>query len=181
MGRRTARRGYTILELMAVLAILVILGAVVVPTMQSYYSNTRQKAAADGIRARLADARAKAAEQGTWFRLAINSDKTRIRLAPDGPDFASLPADDPPAFNSRVTEDKFEDGVTAEPVFDSDDQMVTDSAGWITIATVGPDGTCKEDGVLIRVKERDFTPIDIRVRGVTGTAKFVRPKSGSQP
>ena len=178
--RRAARRGYTVLEVMAVLAILVILGAVIVPTLPSYYSNTRQKSAADGIRARLADARSKAMEQGTWYRLAIHEDKTRIRLAPDGPDFASLTADDPPGPDSRVTEDKFEDGVTAELITDSDDQVVRDSAGWLTIATVGPEGICKEDGVHIKVMERDFKPIEIRVRGVIGNAKFVRPNNGGQ-
>jgi prepilin-type N-terminal cleavage/methylation domain-containing protein len=180
--RRATRRGYTILEVLVVLAVLVILGAAIIPAMSGYYSNTRQKSAADGIRARLADARAKAMEQGTWYRLALHQDKTRIRLAPDGPDFASLAADDPSVFNSRVTEDKFEEGVTAEPQFDSDDQMVTDPAGWITIATVGPDGTCKEDGALIVVRERDFVPIQIRVRGVTGNARIVRPQqNGGQP
>jgi Tfp pilus assembly protein FimT len=175
--RRTVRRGLTILELLVMLLVLIIIGAAVIPTLPTYYSNTRQKSAADGIRARLADARAKAMEQGTWYRLAIREDGRRIRLAPDGPDFASLPADNPPALDSRVTEDEFDGDVTAELVFDSDDQKVTDS-GWITVVTVGPDGTCKEDGALVRVRERDFPPIEIRVRGVTGTARFVKKNEG---
>ena len=179
--RRTARQGYTLFEILVILTLLIILGAVIIPTLPSYYSNTRQKAAADGIRARLADARAKAMEQGTWYRLAISDDRTRIRLAPDGPDFASLTADETPSLGSRVTEDRFEEGVTAEVIFDSDDQMVKDSGGWITVATVGPDGTCKEDGARIVVRERDFQPIEIRVRGVTGNARYMRPKNGGQP
>lgn len=183
MLRRCARNGYTLVEVLVVLAVLIILGAVLIPTMSSYNGNTRQKAAADGIRARLADARAKAMQQGTWYRLAIHADGTRIRLAPDGPDFATLPADDPPAFDSRVTEDKFEEGVTAELVFDADDQRVQDSAGWVTVVTVGPEGICKEDGARILVKERDFRPIELRVRGVIGNATVVRPanQTGSEP
>jgi hypothetical protein len=118
-------------------------------------------------------------EQGTWYRLAIHEDKRRIRLAPDGPDFASLTADNPPALNSRVTEDQFDGEVTAELIFDSDDQKVSDN-GWITVVTVGPDGTCKEDGALIVVREGNFTPIEIRVRGVTGTARFVN-RNGGKP
>jgi Tfp pilus assembly protein FimT len=179
---RTGRQAYTLIELIVVLALLIILGGAVVMTFDGNYSNTRQKAAADGIRARMADARAKAMEQGTWYRLAIHTDRTRIRLAPDGPDFASLPADNPPSLDSRVTEDQFEQGVTAEVIFDSDDQQHQDSAGWITIATVGPEGICKEDGALVRVKEKNFTPIDVRVRGVIGSARIVRPQqNGGRP
>lgn len=178
---RTARKAYTLLELLTVLALLIILGGAVVMTFDGHYSNTRQKAAADGIRARMADARAKAMEQGTWYRLAIHTDGTRIRLAPDGPDFATVAADNPPSLDSRVTEDQFEQGVTAQVIFDSDDQQ-QDSGGWITIATVGPEGICKEDGALVRVKEKNFAPIDVRVRGVIGSARIVRPQqNGGQP
>jgi Tfp pilus assembly protein FimT len=179
---RTGRQAYTLIELIVVLALLIILGGAVVMTFDGNYSNTRQKAAADGIRARMADARAKAMEQGTWYRLAIHTDRTRIRLAPDGPDFASLPADNPPSLDSRVTEDQFEQGVTAEVKFDSDDQQQQDSAGWITIATVGPEGICKEDGARILVREKDFKEIEVRVRGVIGSARIVRPQqNGGRP
>jgi len=179
---RTARHGYTLVELLIVLAVIIILGAVIGLTFDGHYGNTRQKAAADGVRARMADARAKAMEQGTWYRLAINTEGTRIRLAPDGPEFASLTADDPPSLDSRVTEDQFEQGVTAQVIFDSDDQQQQDSVGWITIATVGPEGICKEDGALVRVREKDFAPIDVRVRGVIGSARVVRSRqNGGQP
>jgi prepilin-type N-terminal cleavage/methylation domain-containing protein len=175
--RRTARNAYTLLELIIVLAVILILGAGISLTFDGYYGNTRQKAAADGIRARLADARAKAMQQGTWYRLAISTDGRCIRLAPDGPDFATLPADNPPSFDSKVTEDQFEEGVTAEVIDVSDDQAQLDSGGWRTIATVGPEGICKEDGALIRVREKNFAPIDVRVRGVIGSARIVRPQS----
>lgn len=177
--RRTTRSGYTLVEILVVLAVLVILGAFIVPTLDSYRGNSRQKSAADGIRARLADARAKAMEQGTWYRLAVSTDKTRIRLGPDGPNFASLSGSDAPSLTSSVSEDQFEEGVTAELRFDSDDVQPPMSGEWITIATVGPDGTCKEDAVTIVVREKDFKPIEIRMSGITGTARFIK-KSGSQ-
>jgi len=177
--RRTTRPAYTVMEILVVLAILVILGGVLSQTFDGFHSNTRQKAAADTIRARLADARSKAMEQGTWYRLALHSDGTRIRLAPDGPDFATLTPDDPPALDSRVTEDKL-DPATAELQFDSDDPHPQNADGWTTIATVGPYGTCKEDAATVVVKEKDFQPILIRVRGVTGTARVVPPKNGGQ-
>src|SRR5262245_56565860 len=164
---RTARHAYTLLELLTVLGVLIILGAAITLTLDANDSNTRQKAAADNIRARRANARATAMEQGTWMRLAVSQDGRRVRLAPDGPDFASRPAENPPAVDSPVIEDLLDEGVSVELIYDSDDQP-QDSGGWRTIATVGPEGICKEDGVLVRVNEKNFAPIDVRVRGVIG-------------
>jgi hypothetical protein len=168
--------------MIVVLAVLIILGGAVVMTLEGYHSNTRQKAAADGIRARMADARALAMEEGAWFRLAISTDGRRIRLAPDGPDFATLPADHPPSINSRVVEDEFPEGVTALVKDIANDQAALDSNGWRTIATVGPEGICKEDGAVIEVSEKNFRPIEVRIRGVIGSARVVRPQQkGGQP
>ena len=174
------RRGYTLLEILVVLAVLVILGAAILPSMSGYRSNTRQKSAADGVRARLADARSKAMEDGRWYRLAISTDKTRMRLAPDGPDFASYGTPTAPAFTSSVSEDVFEEGVTAEVQPDPNDPQPVATGDWITIATVGPDGTCKEDSVTVLVKEKNYKPIEILIRGVTGTSRFIKSTGGQQ-
>ena len=201
--RPLPRKGYTLLELVIVIAVLIVLGAVIVPTLNSFYSNTRQKAAADLIRSRVVEARAKAIEKGVWYRLAINEDKTRIRLAPDGPDFSSLTPDNPPGFNSRVVEDKL-DKVTAEVIADPNNpqqsggnssggsgggggQQTTDgnvlSSGavakdgeWVTVMTVGPEGICKEFFTTISVKESKFEPIYIQVRGLAGS-RVLNPSS----
>jgi Tfp pilus assembly protein FimT len=110
--RLPRRDGYTLMELLLVMTILIILGIAIVPTIAGAYGNTRQKAAADLIRSRVVEGRAKAMEQGIWYRLAVNEDKTRIRLAPDGPSFSTLTPDNPPGFNSQVVEDKLEKDVT---------------------------------------------------------------------
>src|SRR5579862_6976343 len=115
---RPVRKGYTIIEMVIVLAILIILGSVLIPTLSSYYSNTRQKSAADLIRARIVEALAKAMEQGVWYRVAINQDKKRIRVGPDGPNFSSLEPGESSSPNAQVTEDKFEEKVTAEVTAD---------------------------------------------------------------
>jgi Tfp pilus assembly protein FimT len=180
---RTSRAGYTILELMVVLTVLIILGAVIIPTLSSYYGNTRQKAAADLIRSRVVEARAKAMEQGAWYRLAINQDKTRIRLAPDGgvggTDFASLTPTDSSGPDSKVVEDKL-DNATAEVILDPSDTRTPDGE-WLTVMTVGPEGVCKENNTTISVKEADYQPLLIQIRGIVGSAAIVLPpKNGTK-
>ncbi len=173
------RRGYTLLELLVVLAVLLILGLAVSLTMEGNYANTRQKAAADLIRARIADARSRAIERGEWFRVAVSEDGTRLRVAPDTPQFATYAANEAPAFLATVTEDRF-DKATAAVLADSGQEPARDGE-WITIATLKPDGTCKEEQVLVEVREGDLAPIYIRVRGVTGTASVVRQPPPNLP
>ena len=67
------------------------------------------------------------------------------------------------------------------PSFSAPVPRTPDAGGWITIATVGPEGTCREDRAVVAVKERDFSPILIRVRGVIGNARVVPPKNGGRP
>jgi Tfp pilus assembly protein FimT len=182
--RRHNRSGYTILELCAVIAIIVILGAVLVPLLSNSYSNSRQKAAADLIRSRIVEGRAKAMEQGTWYRLAVNSDKTRIRLAPDagvnGTDFASLQAPEKTSFNAQVVEDKL-DHATAELQLDPNDTRTNDS-DWNTIMTVGPEGICREQfNTTVVIKEEKFEPLWIQVRSILGSSGIVpAPQNGSK-
>ncbi|MFO0825803.1 MAG: prepilin-type N-terminal cleavage/methylation domain-containing protein [Gemmataceae bacterium] len=166
-----ARSGFTLLEMVAVLAVLLIIGAVAVPTMSGYFGNTKQRAAADIVQTRLSEARAKAMERGIPFRVAINTDKTRIRVAPDSTDFSSSPADDPPSYDSLVTEDKL-DEATIELTQEEGDDRATDSAGWLTVVTMRGDGSCKEArSAVIVVKQASFAPIQIQVRGLTGQTR----------
>jgi Tfp pilus assembly protein FimT len=163
---------------MVVLTIVLILGAVLIPTLAGYYGNTRQKAAADLIRSRVVEARAKAMEQGAWYRLAVNQDKTRIRLAPDnglgGQDFSSLTAPAGTAGpDAKVVEDVL-DNASAELILDQGDTRTPDGE-WLTVLTIGPEGICKENNTIISVKEADFQPLLIQIRGIVGSAAIVAP------
>ncbi|MCE9567226.1 MAG: prepilin-type N-terminal cleavage/methylation domain-containing protein [Planctomycetes bacterium] len=179
---RTRRPGFTLLEMTVVLGLILILGAVIVPSLDGFYGNTKQRAAADILRTRLSEARAKAMERGVPIRVAINSDKTRIRTGPDTEDFGTVEADaDPPAFDSLATEDTLDDA-TVELLLDDGDDRKPDSAGWTTVATMRADGSSKEArSVTVIIKQRDFAPIQIQVRGLIGQARTLsNAKNGSQ-
>jgi prepilin-type N-terminal cleavage/methylation domain-containing protein len=173
--------GYTILEVLVVIAILTILGSLVLPTIAGFRRDTRVKAGADTFRELMADARGQAMEEGQAYRLAVSVDGKRLRVAPDT--FESLGEaaqqdDDGPL----IREASLPDEVTLS-VVDDEDLTAADNAGWRRVATLLPDGTCREDVVDIAFNEPGVNPLYLRVRGLTGSAETIDmpPNAGGLP
>lgn len=178
------RSGFTLIELIAVLVVVLILAGLIVPTLKGMKGNGDQKAAADVVRARLADARSLAMNDCIPYRLAINQDGIRIRYAPDGTDFADLPSSDVSGASTRVLECKIEHSSLVMTSYDSNSQVAgPDSAGWITVATFQPDGTSLQDKAMIEVHSDGFPPMRIAFRGITGGSSVLPPvkSGGSNP
>jgi type II secretion system protein H len=169
---RSTRRGFTLFELIVVMALLVLLAAIVLPSIGAFRGDTRQRAAADAIRGELATARAHAMEKGQPFRVAISEDGARVRRAPDAPDFASVAAFDRADGSSPAVEYTFQ-SATVRVVASQDAPAPPAENGWVTIATVQPDGTCREDTVLLAIGDDDRAPLYLRVRGLTGASRVV--------
>jgi type II secretory pathway pseudopilin PulG len=157
--------------MMAVLAVLLVMSAVTIPTLAGLKGNADQKAAADVVRGRIADARGMAMEYGQPYRLAISGDGTRIRLAPDTADFASVPAADHPGGAVTALETRL-DKATAGHVAD-DDASGGGGGDWVTVGTFLPDGTCRETGAVVAIHEGSFPPIRIQLRGVSGSSRVL--------
>jgi len=81
------RRAFTLLEVSLVCVLIVMLGAMAYPSIEAIYGGVRLTAASDLIRARWADARSHAAEDGRPYRFAVVPDTGRFRLAPDTGEF----------------------------------------------------------------------------------------------
>ena len=176
--RKTRRAGYSLLEVLLVLAILIALGGILAPMMTTFSRDTKVKAASDAIMGRIADARASAIERGMPYRLAISEDGQHVRIAPDDQSFASQAATTDEDEGPLVAEEMLPTDVLVSQVLDdSSTPTVTDQAGWHRIATFLPDGTCREDLATIQVKEPGVYPILIRIRGLTGSATLT---SGTQ-
>ncbi len=177
------RRGYTLLELMAVMAALLVIGVMILPTLSGIRGNTNLKAGSDLIRGMLAEARAKAIEDGKNYRLSLSAEGTSVRIEPDVNTITGDPmmpdADEQPV----IREEAFPKGVTAAILVD--DVPVTDAAGWQRVATLLPDGTCREDNVFVQLSETGNSPITLRIRGLTGSSTQVNlpvdPTTGSMP
>ena len=173
----TARRsGLTLIEVLVVTAVLVALAAIMAPTVRQFSRDSRVLAGADLLRGRVADARGEAMEHGRAYRLALSDDGTRVRIAPDdqGFDTAAVTTDEAAP---RVAEDAFPDGVTAKSEPPDGSAPTVDADGWVRVATVQPDGTCREDAVVVRVSQPNMYPVLVRIRGLTGGTS-VEPQKG---
>lgn len=181
MRTRAPRPAFTLMELLLVLAVLIILAAVVFPSFSGLRGNADQKAAVDQVRGRIADARGLAMQEGVPYRLAVHQDGSKLRLAPDVPEFGQLPTSSVVTSSAKAVETKLEKA-TVKVVADTDsgDQRTADGSGWITVGTFLADGTCREDDAMIEVRETGSDiPIRIRLRGVTGSARVLRPDEGT--
>lgn len=172
---RQHRTGYTLIELIVVLAVLTIIGAVLIPTLSGLRRDTRTKAGVDLVRGMMADARGNAMVTGLNYRLSMSADGKKLRVAPELLDTTGeLPASvgSPPA----AREEDMPTGVTLVPL--DDDPLPPDANGWTPIVTVLNDGTCRDDLVELKVVEAGTQPVVVRIRGLTGAVDVVRPNSG---
>lgn len=180
--RRSRRAGFSIIELIAVLVTVVVLGGMILPTLGGIRGDTRTKAAGDMVQEYMARSRAKAIEGGQAYRLAVSSDGRRVRMAPDTFEAmgeAAPEASDEDGAGPTIREDDLPAGVTASLLLDDGEFAADDAIGWRRVATFLPDGTCREDTVEVRVEEADVAPVLIRLRGLTGACTQTRVRSAA--
>lgn len=162
MSRR--RSGFTLLELCVVMAIIIILGGVFLPTIAAFRGNTQVKAAADNVRARMAQARMKAMDEGQAYRLSLSTDGRRVRVSAESVELTGESAGTEPGSGAFQAEEEFAQNVTAQLV----DDAAIDTNGWKRLATFLPDGTCREEFVRIVLREPGVAPVQLTLRGLTG-------------
>lgn len=170
---RHPRRGFTLFELMVVMMLLLILAAVVLPSIGAFQGDTRQRAASDSVRAELAHARARARDESKPYRVAISEDGKKLRREADSTEFGSATADPTSSSTAAAVEIVFEKA-TAE-VKAPDGSAAPTENGWVTVAVVLPDGTCRDDNMYVVLKDEDTTKaaLYVHVRGLTGASRVV--------
>ena len=89
MTHATSRSGFTLLEVILVMTIIVMISAAVYPSFDSIIAYARENGAADSIKGAWAQARAKSIEDGVPYRFAVIPNTTRYRVAPDKPEYWS--------------------------------------------------------------------------------------------
>ena len=179
---RRRRRGYTLLEMLLVLALLVILGALAYPSVDGMYGGVKLRAAADGVRGALMQARGHAIDETRSYRFAVVPGGGKYRVAPDSPDYwggGDVPAPDDPNNPPLVLEGELPRGI---PFVLGDTGGAApsgggDSGSWASVVTFLPDGTASADTDIV-LRTRANRPLVVHVRSFTGT---VNVQAGGQP
>lgn len=184
------RSGYTLFEVVLVLALLVLLTGIVYPSFDSMYSDYRVHAAVDQIRALWATARAQAMNDGVPYRFAIVPGLGNCRIAPDTGDFwttTESPAP-PPAENVEDAQPLVQDetlprgvrcqnGEGAPNVVEGGDSSLphgtVDLGRWTTIGVFEPEGNTRAD-IVVTLYSRNARALVVRLRALTGTVTVQR-------
>jgi prepilin-type N-terminal cleavage/methylation domain-containing protein len=181
------RPGFTLFELVLVLAVMVVVAAISYPSIDSVFNSYKVGTGADAVRAGWAKARAQAMNDGIPYRFSVMPNTGNFRIAPDLPDFwggnGSSPDSMDPANPPFIFENIVPKGVRLNPGNRSaggtagDDGGRTilppdsiDPANWITIAVFLPDGTAR-DNACLRLDCKGARSIQLELRGLTGAVK----------
>jgi prepilin-type N-terminal cleavage/methylation domain-containing protein len=178
----TDRRGFTIVEVLLVAAVIVMLAAMAYPSIEAMYGDLRLTAAADQVRGRWADARTRAIEEGRPYRFATQPDG-QYKVAPDTSEFWSGSSettagdvnnsDTPPL----VIEESLPQGLKFADESNSGD---ADSGSWQTAIKFLPDGTANADKT-ITIQADGYRPVQLRVRALTGAVTVDTLPAGKTP
>jgi type II secretory pathway pseudopilin PulG len=181
-ARAARRAAFSLVEVQVVIAILIILAGLIAPNVAGLKRDSRVKAGADTLRGRMSEARGQAMGHGRPYRMSLSEDGRRLRVAPDVPGYAQLEptTSDADTDAPLVVEESFPDTVTALPLLGDDQAAVVDDSGWVRVATFLPDGTCREDSVVIELREPGVYPIQVRLRGLTGAVTTQPVRGGDR-
>ena len=169
------RKAFTLMEVVLVIALLVIFTAITVPALDRLYGDIRLNAAADTVRARWADCRSHAMEEGIPYRFAIQPDTGKFKIAPETQDnwddaTELSEASDDPENQPLVKEDELPEKVVFNLGVGNNSSM-SSSGGWTKIGTFLPNGSCRED-IYIVFKMDGLLPLALKLRGITGTVRL---------
>jgi len=176
------RRGYTLFEMVIVLALIVLLAGLAVPSFEAMYVDYKLQSAVDEVRARWAQIRARAVTEGRPYRFACIPATGDFRVEPYGAAAASADSES----QALVAQDSLPTGITFAAVNGADtgtggmSASSGDSGGWMTAAVFLPDGTGQQDQEIV-FRYADAQPIALRLRALTGGMTSRRLSADGQP
>jgi prepilin-type N-terminal cleavage/methylation domain-containing protein len=188
--RLRSRAGYTLLELVLVLAIMVILAAMIYPSAESMYGHLKLSQGADTVRDAWAAARAHAINEGRPYRFAIIPGQGNLRIAPDSSEYwagggpTQNESDDPD--NKPLVETKtlpkglrFSSGDSAPPPVTQGPSSIPEDGispdMWSTRTVFLADGTATDDVEVIFGADGTMGRV-LKLRALTGavTARQIK-------
>lgn len=180
------RSGFSLVEIIIVLALLVVVFAIAMPYTQMMYRDARPRAAADALRAAFLQARTHAMEEGRPYRVGILPGGSTFRVAPDSDEYWTGSGQGVPspegALPAYIRAKNLPGGVVfatpnsaPTPAVNSVntppevDPASIDSSRFETLVVLFSDGTAEQD-VEVRFDYPGTTPVVVTLRGLTGVS-----------
>ena len=184
LGGPTSRRGLTLVEVMLVLALLVVIGAIAAPLMEGAFTRASLQNGGDLVRAGWARARLAAMETGQThvFRCELRGNRyliTTLDAFGSGAGDPPIGTDDSPRDTSdmiRLSENRLPDGImfaTGDVAASSQVQATlgeTPAGTWSAPIVFHPDGTATDATLLLA--NNDKQTVRVTLRGLTGIANL---------
>lgn len=177
---RQPRQGYTLFELVLVLTLLVIIGAISYPAIDAMLADHRLTAARDTVRARLADIRGRAMKEGRPYKFSFIENSGKFKIEPEDSSAASSGDDRPLTLEGDLPEQvifcKSEIALLGEAT-------PSPASSYETAAIYLGDGTCRDDvSNLLFFGLPGARATGLQVRPLTGAVSNVEPgKQEEQP
>jgi Tfp pilus assembly protein FimT len=186
--RRTA---FTLFEMVVVVALIVLIASLAIPSLTGSLSDARLEASADMIRARMADARSMAMVQGRAVRFGFAPGTGKFQIAADDSTlWGTVQTSDPVEDDDHVRGELLQDVIfSADIPSISNATSATASNNWqlggiflpdgTGRASVNPDGTTVDD-VTFYFGKVGFTPMAVQFRGLTGAVRIFDPTADGE-
>ena len=170
--RASGRSGFSLLEILMVLAVFVMVTALAMPAVNRAYVGQQLIGGADVVRARFAEARVRSIESGDIYGFFYMPGQGDYFIAPMVQGFQSIRN----GIQPTVREDRlknnivFSEGETGQDArsLDAVDQS-TQAYGSMRPVLFYPDGT-SQDAVILLHSPRSNAVIQVELRGLTGTS-----------
>ncbi len=182
--RRGPRRGFSLLEILLVLAVFVVISAMAIPATTSLFSGQQLRSAADIVRARFSDARVRAIKTGDVYAFFYKPGGGDYWIAPMVSGFRSLASGTTPPSHQYLLENQitFSEGETAQDARSTATAENADAArdqySQYRPILFYPDGTSQNATILLQA--RNGLRIQVNLRGLTGVATKTRILTGSE-
>jgi prepilin-type N-terminal cleavage/methylation domain-containing protein len=182
--RARSRRGLTLVEVLLVLSLLVVIGAIAVPLLEGSFSRAALYGAGDLLRGAWSKARLAAMQSGQTHAFRFEPKGGRFQIVAlnslGAPEHSQLMAEDPEAREPttefvRLSQNRLPDGVVffhgniASSAQTLATMPMTVESSWSQPILFHPDGTTSDASVLLANDQQ--VAIRVTLRGLTGISQ----------
>jgi prepilin-type N-terminal cleavage/methylation domain-containing protein len=168
MNRRRSQRGYTLLELLLVLGILLVLAGLAFPGVMRIYGRHQFQTVVEDVRAHLAASRLRAIDTGVVYQFSYEPNGQRFSVTPfeaaEGNSLPTLEGTLPESFRFETT-DNDQTSSTPQSITGASTTDASTMSNEVIILFV-PDGSATEAALDVVDEENRF--VRLSVRGLTG-------------